>query len=158
MNSYKTKRRFEHRLHGNRSGHHNTEPKNMKCNLTKWTTRTPPRKVQKWEQTQVLRKGKHFLLHMQHPSGYSCYKPGDKSSMRFGLDGGGGGINYTFAEFWFIAGFSKLGVNKKRVVYEYHSVIITRCCWYNCTLIKSVYSLMLIIINKWRYVFFSTYI
>ena len=29
--------------------------------------------------TRMLRKGKKFLLHMWHPSCYSCYKPGDKS-------------------------------------------------------------------------------
>jgi hypothetical protein len=39
------------------------------------TTRTPLK-------TRMLRKGKKFLLHMWHPSCYSCYKPGDKSWMK----------------------------------------------------------------------------
>jgi hypothetical protein len=30
--------------------------------------------------TQVLRKGRQFLFHMWYPSGYYCYKPGDKAS------------------------------------------------------------------------------
>ena len=34
----------------------------------------------------VFRNGKQFLLHMWHPSCYSCYKPGDKSSMRIWPD------------------------------------------------------------------------
>ena len=39
-------------------------------------------KNQGW--TQVLRKGKQFLLHIWHPSCYSCYKPVDKSWIRKG--------------------------------------------------------------------------
>jgi hypothetical protein len=39
-----------------------------------------------WGWTQVLQMGKHFLLHMWHPSCYSSYKAGDKSSMRKGPD------------------------------------------------------------------------
>jgi hypothetical protein len=35
-----------------------------------------------WRWNQVLQKGKQFMLHMWHPSCYSCYKPGDKSWMR----------------------------------------------------------------------------
>jgi hypothetical protein len=38
------------------------------------------------EWTQVIRKGKHFLLHMWHPSCYSWYNTGDKSRMRKGLN------------------------------------------------------------------------
>ena len=34
--------------------------------------------------TQVLRKGKQFLLHMWHPSCYSCYNPTGNSWMRKG--------------------------------------------------------------------------
>jgi hypothetical protein len=34
----------------------------------------------------VLQKGKQFLLKMWHPSCYSSYKPGDKSSMGTGPD------------------------------------------------------------------------
>jgi hypothetical protein len=33
-----------------------------------------------------LRKGKQSLLHMWYLLCYSCYKPGDKSLMRKGLD------------------------------------------------------------------------
>jgi hypothetical protein len=33
-----------------------------------------------------LRKSKQFLLHMCHPSCQSCYKPGDKTWTRNGLD------------------------------------------------------------------------
>ena len=36
--------------------------------------------------TQVLMKGKQFLLHMWHPSSNSCIKPDDKSLMRKGPD------------------------------------------------------------------------
>ena len=35
-------------------------------------------------ETQLLWKDKQFLLHMWHPSCYSCYKPGDRSWMRKG--------------------------------------------------------------------------
>ena len=35
---------------------------------------------------QVLQKGKQFLLKMWHPSCYSSYRPGDKSSMGKGPD------------------------------------------------------------------------
>ena len=34
--------------------------------------------------TRVLQKGKQFLLHMRHPSCYSCCKRGDKSLIRKG--------------------------------------------------------------------------
>jgi hypothetical protein len=37
------------------------------------------KKPTKNQWTQVLRMDKQFLLHMWHPSWYSCYKPGDKS-------------------------------------------------------------------------------
>jgi hypothetical protein len=41
-------------------------------------------KNQGW--TQLLRKGKQFLLHMWYPTCYSCYNPGYKSWMRKGPD------------------------------------------------------------------------
>jgi hypothetical protein len=43
-----------------------------------------PTKNQVW--THVLQKGKQFLLKMWHPSCYSSYRPGDKSSMGKGSD------------------------------------------------------------------------
>ena len=50
---------------------------------TKHCTRssnTKPTKNRGW--THVLWKVKQFLLHMSHPSCYSCYKHGDKSWIR----------------------------------------------------------------------------
>ena len=54
--------------------------------MTKWkrTNKTLHRKssnkkTTKRQWTQVLRMDKQFLLHMWHPSWYSCYKLGDKS-------------------------------------------------------------------------------
>ena len=44
-----------------------------------WATRDTTKK-QGW--TQVLRKYRQFMLHLWHPSFFSCYKPSDKSSMR----------------------------------------------------------------------------
>ena len=41
--------------------------------------------IENQEWTQVLWKGKQFLLHMWHLSCYSCYKPGDKSWMSTNL-------------------------------------------------------------------------
>jgi hypothetical protein len=35
---------------------------------------------------QRVNSGKQFLLHMWHPSCYSCYKPSDKSRMMKGPD------------------------------------------------------------------------
>ena len=46
-------------IRGNRSGQHNTEPKNS-----------------------CVPEGLVILLHMWHPSCYACYKPGDKSQMK----------------------------------------------------------------------------
>ena len=36
--------------------------------------------------SRVFRNSNEFLLHMWHPSCYSCYKPGDKSWTKKGLD------------------------------------------------------------------------
>jgi hypothetical protein len=53
--------------------------------------KTPNRKL-KIEQhelhtkNRVLQEGKQFLIRLWYPSRYSCYKPGDKSWMRKGLD------------------------------------------------------------------------
>lgn len=46
---------------------------------TKHYTKTSNKTPTENQWTQVLRMYKQFLLHMWHPSWYSCYKPGDKS-------------------------------------------------------------------------------
>ena len=58
----------------NRNGHHNTELRTQRHTIgqhkkmKRWATRTQP-KNRKW--TQVLAKGKQFLLLIRHPSCYS---------------------------------------------------------------------------------------
>ena len=53
----------------------------------KYTTRkgfSNANPIKNWDWMHALRKSRQFLLHMCHPSCYSCYKPSDKSWMRKG--------------------------------------------------------------------------
>ena len=70
----------------NKNRQYNGQKKNDKRTNKIYKTlhrNTNPTKNQEW--SQVLQKGKQYLLHMWHPSCKSCYKPGDKSHM---LEGG----------------------------------------------------------------------